>query len=300
MTGECSSPRGGLVRSERSANMLPPDQQHIVVGVDGSTSSLEAALWASVECVRTDSALCLVIANHDEAFRYYAARTVEEVAARCRTLRPELCVVTSVARGRPVECLVRESRNARELVLGGLGGNPLKSVSTAVAARAHCTVVLPNGTSGSRNGPVVVGLNGGHDDPLLQHALETATTREHPAVEVVRAWEEPAERDPRASPHAPHGWERLRQEMEGDLSDRLEPWGEKYPEVRIGGRVRAGHPVPVLTETSDGASLLVVGRRGGGSHTREGLGSTAAGVTRHANCPVAVVPSRASFEEEIG
>ncbi|SDK10283.1 Universal stress protein family protein [Actinopolyspora mzabensis] len=271
--------------------MLPPDQQHIVVGVDGSISALQAALWASEESVRTDSALCLVVVHEDEALQYYAARTVEEVSARCRTLRPELCVVTSVVLGDPVECLIRESRNAHELVLGGLGGKPLGSVSAAVAGRAHCPVVLTNGTSGSWNGPVVVGLHeDGDDAPLLQYAFEAAALREDPRLEIVRSWHESDYGETVRTPLSPHHGERLRQALEHWLSERSDGWAEKYPEVRVSRSVRGGQPVPVLTRTSENAALLIVGRGTDGNLARNGSGSTLIGVTRHANRPVAVVP----------
>ncbi|MGJ7905963.1 universal stress protein [Actinopolyspora sp. H202] len=275
--------------------MLPPDQQHIVVGVDGSTTALQAALWASEESVRTDSALCLVVINEDEALQYYAARTVEEVAARCRTLRPEVCVVTSVSLGDPVEGLIRESRNAHELVLGGLGGNPLGSVGAAVAGRARCPVVLTNGTSGPWNGPVVVGLHeDGDDAPLLQYAFEAAALREEPRLELVRSWHESDYGATSRTPLAPRDGEHLRRALEHWLAERSDGWAEKYPEVRVSRSVRGGQPIPVLTRTSKDAALLIVGRGADGNLARNGSGSTIIGVNRHAKRPVAVVPLRAT------
>ncbi|GAB3543458.1 nucleotide-binding universal stress UspA family protein [Actinopolyspora lacussalsi] len=273
--------------------MLSPDQQHIVVGVDGSTTALQAALWASEECVRTDSALCLVIVDEDEALQYYAARTVEEVAARCRTLRPQLCVVNRVSSGHPVECLIRESRDARELVLGGLGENPLGSVSAAVAGRARCPVVLTNGTSGSWNGPVVVGVDETADSaPLLQYAFEAASARDDPRLEIVRSWHESDNGHSSRIPLSPRDGEGPLQALERSLAERSDGWAEKYPEVRVSRSVRIGQPVPVLTRTSENAALLIVGRGDDGNLARNGPGSTIIGVSRHANRPVAVVPLR--------
>ena len=56
--------------------------------------------------------------------------------------------------------------------------------------------------------------------------------------------------------------------------------------------VRAVHSFPVeeLINASKEADLIVLGSRGAGGFTRLVLGSTADQVTRHAHCPVTIVP----------
>ena len=56
--------------------------------------------------------------------------------------------------------------------------------------------------------------------------------------------------------------------------------------------VKAVHSFPVgeLVNASKEADLIVLGSRGAGGFTRLVLGSTADQVTRHAHCPVTIVP----------
>jgi nucleotide-binding universal stress UspA family protein len=55
-------------------------------------------------------------------------------------------------------------------------------------------------------------------------------------------------------------------------------------------RAERGKPARVLAAASEGAALLVVGRRGAGA-VRQLLGSTSTAALRAARCPVAVVPA---------
>ena len=55
-----------------------------------------------------------------------------------------------------------------------------------------------------------------------------------------------------------------------------------------------GNPTEVLSHLAEtvGPSFLVVGARGIGENTDRELGSTSYHVTRHATCPIVVVPMR--------
>jgi nucleotide-binding universal stress UspA family protein len=64
----------------------------------------------------------------------------------------------------------------------------------------------------------------------------------------------------------------------------------QVPELDVRTDIVDGQPSRVLLERSLNAALIVVGRRGGGEFSRLLLGSTAAQVATHAECPVVVVP----------
>jgi nucleotide-binding universal stress UspA family protein len=67
--------------------------------------------------------------------------------------------------------------------------------------------------------------------------------------------------------------------------------GEADPRgLDIDVRVHTGPPVEHLLALSEHAVLLVVGSRGSGSRSHGVIGSVATAVTRHAKCPVVVIP----------
>lgn len=68
------------------------------------------------------------------------------------------------------------------------------------------------------------------------------------------------------------------------LSDALRPWRAKYPDVDVLEDVVLFTPVEALAHASEGAELMVVGRRSGSAATVREL-------LEHCRCPVAVVPS---------
>jgi nucleotide-binding universal stress UspA family protein len=74
-----------------------------------------------------------------------------------------------------------------------------------------------------------------------------------------------------------------REELERQCSALALPGDVHFHAVR-------GRPVSALLEAAARADMLVVGTRGAGGFRGLGFGSTADQVTRHAPCPVVVVP----------
>ncbi len=110
-------------------------------------------------------------------------------------------------------------------------------------------------------------------------------------LRMVHAWEFPAEavssqtlvvtEEDRAT------WE---DQEELQLSDALRPWRERYPDVVVRTDVMLMHPAEALLHVSQGAALLVVGRRTRSRSPEGRLGPVTCAVLQHAGCPVAVVP----------
>lgn len=139
--------------------MSAPTDQRILVGIDGSESSMEAlrlaaslaeALDAPLEAIACagdptvlDTELLVdeeaLRANHERILgRTVAAVFGEDVPAR---------LTTTVTHGRPAGRLIAESETAQLLVLGrrgrgGLLGSALGSVSHACVSYAHCPVLV--------------------------------------------------------------------------------------------------------------------------------------------------------------
>lgn len=72
------------------------------------------------------------------------------------------------------------------------------------------------------------------------------------------------------------------------------------PELPVTGTIGHGSPAQVLVDLSEGARLLVLGRRGAGWFTEALTGSVTAAVVQRASCPVVVVPHESAERESAG
>ena len=135
-------------------------QQHIIVGVDGSDSSVEALREAAVMA----DALHLrleVVTTWEYPIEYTPlpvwspeadARSIQSMAINKAFLdTPPEDLTTTTAPGPAARTLIELSTSARMLVLGsrghgGFAGMLLGSVSAACAEHAHCPVLVVHGT----------------------------------------------------------------------------------------------------------------------------------------------------------
>ncbi|KAA5838070.1 universal stress protein [Saccharopolyspora hirsuta] len=263
----------------------------VVVGVDGSDSSAQAAEWAAAEADRRHVPLHVVLANDDPARAEHAEDAVGRTAAKCRTDHPGLEVTAEVLTGRPVEVLVDRSSAADLLVVGarGLGGFTralLGGVSLGVASRASCPVVVVRRGAPTDAGPVVVGVDG---SPCARSALEfafSAAAQLGADLVVLQAWHE---ENLLYTPLSPNFRDEVDDTVRRILSRETADLRQAHPDVVVHEVAQRGHPVAALTDAARDARLLVVGHRGGGGFDGLFLGSVAAGVLNHAQCPVAVI-----------
>ncbi|GAB1339628.1 universal stress protein [Streptomyces sp. E-15] len=133
---------------------------------------------------------------------------------------------------------------------------------------------------------VVVGVDG---SPSSHAALRWATRYADLVgafVEAVYAWDTPSAT----------GWAGPAIDPEFDLEQARERFSTElravFPDERpVGFReyLVEGDPSEVLIAASEGAELLVVGRRGRGGFARVILGSVSQRCAQHAACPVVVV-----------
>ncbi|MGB9111528.1 MAG: universal stress protein [Acidimicrobiales bacterium] len=132
----------------------------IVVGVDGSDSSLAALNWAARQAELTGSSVEAVIAwrlpmsygfpvpvapNFDLAGE--ASRVLDDAITSIRSAHPKMAIETSVREGYAAHVLVGASRDAELLVVGSSGhgeltGMLLGSVSEYCVAHSHCPVLI--------------------------------------------------------------------------------------------------------------------------------------------------------------
>lgn len=285
----------------------------LVVGADGSESSLQAVDWAVDEAARHGLSLRLLHASLWE--RYEGSRSAfsterpseevmaEHIAASCaervERRNPEVKVSTEVLPDEAAHALVQASQEAFAVVVGCRGrgeiaGMLLGSVGLAVAARAVSPVVVVRGPERNRDGrlgTVVVGVgDSAENEAAVGFAFREAQARGC-ALHAVRAWRRPAH-EHRDSPLVVDDAGAVHEERAAiALTDALREAEREHPRVQVHRRTVQGPAHEVLLGAAADADLLVVGApRRTGHHLCLQLGRVAHTVLHHADCPVAVVP----------
>jgi nucleotide-binding universal stress UspA family protein len=285
----------------------------LTVGVDGSEPSLRATDWAADEAALRGVPLRVVYASMWEHYegeglaadfgkpfeKIRGEHIVEIAAQRARERSPGLQVTAEVLPDGPETVLPQESLRARALVVGtrgrsGVAEALLGSVSLAVAAHAHCPVIV---VRGSHDNPPKAGvhrrilLGVGADakgSAAVRFAYDEARIRAVP-LEAVRAWRRPAHE---GTDHPLIGGTTARPYEEQAVRE-LEAALEDAPaELDLRRRTAEGHAHRVLEDASHHADLLVVGARRRHGHLGLQLGRVTHAVLHHSACPVAVVPQQ--------
>ena len=138
---------------------------------------------------------------------------------------------------------------------------------------------------------IVVGVDGsGHSRKALERAANEAVAHHAPlAVLVIHQ----AVRDVYGS--ASHYGddaaltEKAKEAAQADTDQVLAAAGSQPVSVTV--TAVHGLPVDELVKASQGADMLVLGRRGMGGFARLLMGSVSSQVAQHAQCPVLIVPS---------
>ncbi|MFE6153546.1 universal stress protein [Streptomyces sp. NPDC057889] len=288
----------------------------LVVGVDGSESSMRAVDWAADEAVLRKVPLRLVYASLWE--RYEGAAVAETLgttseqalednildtaARRAQRRGADLKVTTEVLPEDAVSALLNEGRNACALVLGSRGRSRvaellLGSVCLEVAARANCPVIVLRGGHDNQAGNGMlrrIALGVGEErqnSEALRFAFQEAQRR-GAALDAVRAWRCPAHE---SVDHLLLAGEpaRLHEERAVEiLESALNQFAAEYPSVELRRRTAEGPARRVLLDASTRADLLVVGARRRQGHPGLQLGQVAHTALHHSRCPVVVVPQR--------
>ncbi|KAB2977386.1 universal stress protein [Streptomyces sp. SS1-1] len=282
----------------------------LIVGVDGSDPSLVAVDWAVDEAVRHGLTLRLVHASLWERYagtvptlgggrfseRVLAEHLVSSAAERAARRAPGLRITTDILPADAVDGLLHEGANAHALVVGDRGRGELKglllgSVSLAVAARAHCPVIVVRGDE-----PGIVGLHErillGVGDPATSGRAVDFAVREAEArgcvLDAVRAWRHPA---PIGAETAGDGdQERQAATL---LDEALRAPLAAHPDVRVRRATVEGAARTVLVDRSAAADLVILGARRRHGHFGLQMGRVGHRLLHHAECPVAIVPQLA-------
>ncbi|GAA4061731.1 universal stress protein [Streptomyces shaanxiensis] len=286
----------------------------VVVGVDGSPSSLAAVEVAAREAGLRGVGLRLV-----HAFGWPAAHippggrlwepsgggvrelidgTLAKAERRAHETAPDVAIMREIVVGEPVMVLEIESRTASLAVVGSrglsrFGALLLGSTAGHLAAHAACPVIVVRGRP-DPTGPVLLAVD---DSPAARGAVEFAfaeAAAHGTNLVALHAWSTRSERaydQPADPPFVTYDEDRLRDEEERVLAQALGGLRERYPDVAVDRRLVRGRIRHTLIEASADAGLVVAGARGRGGFAGLLLGSVSQALLHHAHCPVAVVRS---------
>lgn len=273
-----------------------PTAPAVVVGIDGSTAALSAALWAVDVAVGREAPLRLVSAvdtggtegPDDAARRLAAAETaLADVVSAVKATDKPVKVDIEIAPGRPAAALVHASRSAALVCVGVVGSHHFQpdrvgSTAATLAVSAHCAVAIVRDASVARRHGrwVLVEADESPDNGVvLQAAVEHARLRNAP-LRVIGCWQ-PAVDDQRATLA---GDRQIRARLERQLA----PWLRRYPDLQVEQAVVHGSFLEYLRRNAAAVQLLIVGARNP-DHVREVVGPAGNAALGDSGCTVLVV-----------
>ena len=229
-------------------------QQAVIVGIDGSPAAMHAAKWAGVEAAEQSvplRMLAVVKTTHPSWDDY--ERDVERAEVwlqsaqhAVETLGRPVKIETAVMRGQPSAILIAESRDAEMICVGSAGIDRyaralVGSTATDVAQSAHCPVAVIHSRPGQPEldiNWIVVAIDDGADrDVVVDQAMTEAQRHTLPVLAIA------------ATP----------QISSRQLDNRLWPWRNWYPDVRIYPVTTGAGVAHFLKSCDDLVPLAVIG-----------------------------------------
>lgn len=272
----------------------------IVVGIDGSRSALDAALWAVDEAVCRDIPLHLVYAidpsvcvgtDADDRARYLAGA---EVAVRSAFMVVEstekpVKIEVEILQERATNALLEASRYASMLCVGAVGpshdrGDPVGSTAAMLASAAQCPVAVVRGHDPhpARSGWVVAEIgDSAAAGEVLRHAYDEARLRRAP-LRVVTTWQSLY-----VDIHDNLAASDRQKLAKAKIDRRLAKWERSYPDVDMRAAAVHCNSRAYLTKNADSIQLLVIGRERADG-IRELVGPPGSAALHHANCSVLI------------
>ncbi|MFH9177045.1 universal stress protein [Streptomyces albogriseolus] len=285
----------------------------VIVGVDGSASSLTAVDVAAREARLRGTSLRIVHAigrpsahlpsgaapwsPADHGLEPLVHGQLAQAEERAHAAAPGVEITRSVVTGDAIEVLEIESRSAALTVVGsrgltGFSGLLVGSTAVHMAAHGHGPLMVVRGRP-DPDGPVLLAVDGSPaGERAVEFAFAEAALRGAPlvALHVWNTWSEggyEGSLDPLAAMVA--NVDQLREAEQRVLDRAVAAWQEAYPQVTVERRLVRSRIRNALIEASKEAGLVVAGARGSGGFTGLLLGSVSQALLHHAHCPVTVV-----------
>jgi nucleotide-binding universal stress UspA family protein len=277
-------------------------EREVVVGVDGSDTSIAAALWAAGEAQARGAKLVILYsyelyaygskdaappgsAPYEEA-RIAAAELVDQVVKQVEHTRPGLHIEPRILHESAGTALLETSSQALLTVVSSHGHSARTeelvgsfAMHTAEHGSGPVGVVRAAADTGDRTGPIVVGTDGSDvSRDAVDYAFAAAQAHGVP-LHVVHCASGSAE-------------DRVVTDLEAVLSGPR----QRFADVDVVPVVEPGKPQQALRDycAQHGVPQLVVGARGIGGFAGIVLGSVSRALLAHSEIPVVVVRPRES------
>ncbi len=271
----------------------------VVVGIDGSRSALDAALWAVDESVSRDIPLRLVYAIAPKATGSNSQDAARDLATAEIAIRHAFMAIEStgkpvkieveILQDHPVAALKHASRWAAMLCVGSMGlahssKGRIGSTAAAVASSAHCPVAIVHAHDPlhATDGWVVVELaESPQCDGALRRAIEEAELR-HAPLRVLTTWQS---RYTDIHDHnAVADGNRL---AKAHLDRRLAEWKTRHPDLDVQSVAVHGNVLNYISKNAGSIQLVVIAHdRVNG--IRELVGPSGSSALRGSNCSVLI------------
>lgn len=287
--------------------MATHSERPIIVGIDGSPTSLDALRWAAHRAALYRCPLHLVhaigapvtfgpeisvVGLDNQALRADGEKILAAAERTARETAADLEVTSTVADLGAATVLIDLSAEARMVVvgtrgLGTLGRLLLGSVSTSLARHAHCPVaVIPDSEEPARDlgqRPVVVGVDGSsRSQQAVELAFEEAARR-YVGVIAVTTWSESFRYISR---------DEMQEQARVLQAESLAGMAERYPDVPVTSVVVEDRPARRILAESEHAQLIVVGSHGRGGFPGMTLGSVGQAVLHSTRVPLIIARAR--------
>lgn len=289
----------------------------IWVGIDGSETSDNAFIWAarfphdpSVTTIRpvmswsfpTFSSVTATVLPPADSMHAATVAAAADVFSRVEPFAPDGVVIAEpiVMQGEPAQVLTDLAEPHDVIVVGsrGLGGFKgllLGSVSSRLAAKTHCPLVIvppDHSPLTPAAGRVVIGVE--FTDESKAAVLWAAKTNPEAELELVHAWSIPALSGFEGGYFGTEDFEKAARDGLAYFANEIRD--EMSNPRRLQSVVVRNDPRRALLEQAEDADLLVVGAQRHHGAGRVFLGSVAQNVVHHLKVPTVVVPSVATGE----
>jgi nucleotide-binding universal stress UspA family protein len=280
----------------------PRNRPVVLVAVDGSESSMQAARWAAGLHVESRPSLrlaCVVAEVGGQAGD--TPVWLRELSAQLRRDGTDNSVDLIPAADLGAE-LTRLSAEVDLLVVGSYGegsggGVRVGSTGLGLLDSATCAVAVVRGREQESpipdRGVVAVGVDGSPESVAALALAAELAEGWGATLLAVHTWREVADEPGRGIYRVPEDWDKMASDATALLAAAVDSVQSAHPDLSIERRVVADGPLSALLDVAPGARLIVVGSRGARPKPGMLMGSTSRGLVEFCPCPVLVVRPQA-------